>query len=80
MTMRRKHSPQKSDRHHHHSQHQEPSVYVSKKLSSTPTEIDTLVIGSSVVRYVSSGQYFAIVKSNPGARVSHIEKAFIVYG
>ncbi|XP_075884506.1 uncharacterized protein LOC142889609 [Nelusetta ayraudi] len=76
VTVRRKRSLNKPAGHHHHSQHQAPSVHVSNKfapLSSTPTEIDTLVIGSSIVRHVNLGQPSATVKCIPGARAGDIE-------
>ncbi|XP_075883553.1 uncharacterized protein LOC142888930 [Nelusetta ayraudi] len=66
----------KSAGHHRHSHHQAPSVHVSNEfapLSSTPTEIDTLVIGSSIVRHVNVGQPSATAKCIPGARAGDIE-------
>ena len=52
------------------------SVCVSNKfapLSSMPTEKDTLVIGSSIVRHVNLGQPATTVSCIPGARVGNIE-------
>ncbi len=75
VTVREKHKHKRSTGHPHHSTSQ-ASVCVSNKfapLSSTPTEKDTLVIGSSIVRHVNLGQPAATVSCIPGARAGDIE-------